>query len=117
MVDVTTQTAKNILFTALQHAPITNTGSPDADRNLRQAASIAALQAREAAYPAALCNVSTLLLKNITTEGRGEWMHRNAQALEATGQAIRDTYRGMLWGLHRRIGPRRRQQERPQAGG
>ena len=96
IVDITTQTVKQILFTALQHAPVTNTGSPDADRNLRQAASIAALQAREAAYPAALCNASTLRLKNITPEGRGEWMHRNAQTLQATGQAIRDTYRGML---------------------
>ena len=96
IVDITTQTAKNILFTALQHAPVTNTGSRDADRNLRQAASIAALQAREAAYPAALCNVSTLRLKNIAPEGRGEWMHRNAQALQATGQAVRDSYRGML---------------------
>ena len=96
ILDITTQTIRQVLFTALQHAPVTNTGSPDADRNLRQALSIAALQAREAAYPAALCNVSTLLLKNITTEGRGEWMHRNAQALQATGQAVRDSYRGML---------------------
>lgn len=100
LTDLITQTAKNVLFSALQHAPVTNTGHPWADGLLRQATSLATLQAREAVYPAAHSNVTGFGLQQPPGQEQeqepDDWMRRNAQALEATGKAVRDVFQAML---------------------
>ena len=93
---VTTETAEHILLAALQHVQLNKTGSPNVDQNLWLATSIAARQAREAAYQTAHCNITALQMHKRTTEETEEWIHRNAKVLQGAGQAMRDTYRGML---------------------
>ena len=96
VVDITTETIRQVLFTALEHDPVTITGHRHADCLLRQATSRAALQARDAIYPAAHSNISGLNLQNPTGQEPDDWMRLNAHALQATGHAVRDVFRAML---------------------
>ena len=68
LAEITTQTVREVLFSALQHAPIKETGHAYADITLRQAASIAALKAREAVHPAVSCNITASRLHRHITE-------------------------------------------------
>ena len=92
--EITAQAARDVLFTALEQAPVTITGSAPVDQSLRQAATIATLQVREVIYPVALCNIAALKLADMTAPG--EWTRRNALVLQATGRAVRDVYRAVL---------------------
>ena len=94
--EITVLTVREILFAALQHAPVTDTRHAQADATLRQAATIAALQAREAVHPAAACNITAHRPRRLVVERREEWVHRMAPTLTAAGQAVRDVYRAVL---------------------
>ena len=96
ILDITTQTIRQVLFTALQQAPVTITGHHHVDSILRQATSRAALQAREAVYPAADSNISGLNLQTTPGQKPDDWMRLNAHALQATGRAVRDVFQAML---------------------
>ena len=96
LTEITTQTVREVLFSALQHAPIKEIGHAYADTTLRQAASIAALKAREAVHPAVFCNITASRLHRHITESTADWLHRNAPVLQAAGQGIRDVYQALL---------------------
>ena len=97
VIGVTSEAAMNILMTALEKRP-TLTGSDTVDKALREAISIAALQAREALHPAARCNVKALGRGSRPGEGPEEWMHCAAPTLQATCRTVRDVFKGMLMG-------------------
>ena len=94
--EITANTVRQVLFAALQHAPVKTTGHANADATLQQAASIAALQARGAIHPAISCNINASRLHKHITESAEEWLHRNAPVLQAAGQAVQDVYRAMM---------------------
>ena len=96
LTEITTQTLREVFFSALQHAPIKATGHAYADITLQQAASIAALQAREAVHPTVSCNITASRLQRHITESTDEWLHRNAPILQAAGQGVRDVYQALL---------------------
>ena len=104
--EITVTTVREILFTAIQHAPVTDTRHQQGDTSLRQAATIAALQARESIYPAVSCNMTAHRPNRSIMEGPEEWMHRLAPTLEAAGRTVRDVYRATLMGSTDALGRR-----------
>ena len=96
LTEITVQTVREVLFAALQHAPLTDTSHAQADDSLRQAATIAALQAREAVHPTVECNINAARPRRLIAENQEEWMYRMSHTLSEAGQGIRDVYKAVL---------------------
>lgn len=94
--EITVSAATDVLFSALQHAAVTDTGHTQADTTLRQAITLAALKAREAVSPTVDCNLTSNKPARLLLESQEEWLHRMAPNLTAAGQAVRDVYRAIL---------------------
>ena len=94
--EITAMTLTEVLFAALQHAPVKPAGHTNADITLQTAAATAARLARESISPVVSCNLNAARLHRQMTESTEEWLHRNAPVLQAGGQAVRDVYRAFM---------------------
>lgn len=96
VVQTTCRAVREILFSALEHAPLTPTGVTRADVTLRRATSVAAHEAQQAARTAIECNITAANPHRSIEEHPHEWLHRIAPTLTAAAKALRDIYSSLL---------------------